>query len=221
MARVVEENADGPNMNGSQIRILSVDDHAVFREGVSSLVEHESDLTIVGEAANGAEAVDAFRRLRPDVLLMDLQMPVMNGLDAICAIRAIDREARIIVLTTYQGDVQAVRALKAGASGYLLKSSLRHELLDTIRAVYSGRRFVLPEVAQEIALHAASETLTSREVQVLESIAAGGANKTIARKLSLSEDTVKAHIKSIFAKLDVSDRTQAVTTALRRGIIAL
>lgn len=218
---MVEENADGPNMNGSQIRILSVDDHAVFREGVSSLVEHESDLTIVGEAANGAEAVDAFRRLRPDVLLMDLQMPVMNGLDAICAIRAIDREARIIVLTTYQGDVQAVRALKAGASGYLLKSSLRHELLDTIRAVYSGRRFVLPEVAQEIALHAASETLTSREVQVLESIAAGGANKTIARKLSLSEDTVKAHIKSIFAKLDVSDRTQAVTTALRRGIIAL
>ena len=208
-------------MSTTPIRVLSVDDHAVFREGIAALVGPQDDMTIVGECENGQHAVDAFRRLRPDVTLMDLQMPVMGGLDAIGGIRAFAPEARIVVLTTYQGDVQAVRALRAGASGYLLKSSLRHELLETIRLVHSGRRFILPEVAQEIALHAAEEPLSAREIEVLECMAAGGANKTIAHRLSLSEDTVKAHIRSIFSKLDVTDRTQAVTTALRRGIIAL
>jgi len=203
------------------IRVLTVDDHAVFREGVAALVGPQEDMMIVGECENGRQAVDAFRQLRPDVILMDLQMPVMNGLDAIVAIRETASDARIVVLTTYQGDAQAVRALKAGASGYLLKSSLRHELLDTIRLVHAGRRFVLPEVAQEIAVHAAEEPLSAREIEVLECMAAGGANKTIAYRLSLSEETVKAHIRSIFSKLDVNDRTQAVTTALRRGIIAL
>jgi DNA-binding NarL/FixJ family response regulator len=203
------------------IRILSVDDHAVLREGIASLVQPEDDMVIVGEGENGAQAVEGFQRLRPDVILMDLQMPVMGGLEAIVAIRAIDPDARIVVLTTYEGDVQALRALKAGARGYLLKSSLRHELLETIRIVHAGRRFVLPEVAQEIALHAVEEPLSAREVEILECIAQGGPNKTIAWRLSLSEDTVKAHIRNIFAKLDVNDRTQAVTTALRRGIISL
>ncbi len=203
------------------ISVLSVDDHAVFREGIASLVGTEADMTIVGEAANGVEAVEAFRRLRPDVTLMDLQMPVMGGVEATAAIRDIAADARVVVLTTYQGDAQAVRALKAGASGYLLKSSLRRELLDTIRLVHAGRRFILPEVAQEIALHAADDALTAREIEVLEHIANGEANKTIAWRLALSEDTVKAHVRSIFTKLAVGDRTQAVTTALRRGIIAL
>jgi DNA-binding NarL/FixJ family response regulator len=208
-------------MNDRPIRVLSVDDHAVLREGIAALVGPQHDMAIVGECENGQQAVDAFQRLRPDVTLMDLQMPVMSGLDAIVAIRELAPEARIVVLTTYQGDVQAVRALKAGASGYLLKSSLRHELLDTIRLVHAGRRYILPEVAQEIAVHAAEEPLSAREIAVLECIAAGGANKIIAHRLSLSEETVKAHIRSIFSKLDVTDRTQAVTTALRRGIIAL
>lgn len=208
-------------MTTAPIRILSVDDHVVFREGIASLVQPEEDMTIVGEAANGVEAVEAYRRLRPDVTLLDIQMPVMGGLEAIGAMRAIHANARIVVLTTYQGDVQALRALKAGACGYLLKSSLRHELLETIRTVHAGRRFVLPEVAQEIALHAVEEPLTAREIEVLDCIAAGGANKSIAWRLGLSEDTVKAHVRGILSKLDVSDRTQAVTTALRRGIIVL
>ncbi len=203
------------------IRILTVDDHAVLRDGIAALVAQEPDMVMVGEAANGAEAIEAFRRLAPDVTLMDLQMPGISGIDAITAICAEAPKARIIVLTTYEGDAQAVRALKAGASAYLLKSSLRKELLDTIRLVHSGRRYVPAEIAQDIAIHAAQEPLSDREISVLQLVAEGKANKVIAWELSLSEDTVKAHLRSIFSKLDVNDRTQAVTLALRRGIISL
>lgn len=208
-------------MTEPTIRILTVDDHEVLRDGVAAMVALEADMEIVGEAANGAEALECFKALRPDVTLMDLQMRGMDGLSAIVAIREISPHARIVVLTTYEGDVQAVRALKAGAQGYLLKSSLRRELLETIRLVHAGKRFILPEIAQEIALHAAEESLSAREIEVLERVALGKANKIIAFELSLTEDTIKAHMRSIFAKLDVVDRTQAVTTALRRGIISL
>ena len=208
-------------MTPNPIRLLAVDDHAVLRDGIAAIVAHEPDMVLVGEATNADEAVDAFRRLRPDVTLMDLQMPGRSGLDAIADIRAEAPAARIVVLTTYEGDVQAVRALKAGASAYLLKSSLRKALLDTIRLVHAGRRYVPPEIAQEIALHAAEEPLTARELSILKAVAEGKANKVIAGDLALSEDTVKSHLRSIYSKLDVNDRTQAVTTALRRGIIAL
>ncbi|MFC3711235.1 response regulator [Sphingoaurantiacus capsulatus] len=206
---------------GAPIRLLIVDDHAMFREGITAIIAPEADMTIIGEASNGAEAVEAFRKLRPDVTLMDLQMPEMSGVDAITEIRAAAPTARVIVLTTLEGDMQAMRALKAGAAGYLLKSSLRRELLDTIRTVHAGKRFVLPQIAQEIALHAAEDPLTAREIAILDMVAAGKANKLIAWELSLSEDTVKSHLRSIYAKLDVNDRTQAVTVALRRGIISL
>ncbi len=206
---------------GGAIRILIVDDHLVLREGVASILEGEADIELVGMAANGAEAVEVFGNLRPDVTLLDLQMPVMGGLEALAEIRRRSPGARVIVLTTYEGDAQAVRALKAGASGYMLKGSLRKELIDAIRAVHSGRRYVLAEVAQEIAIHAAEESLSEREITILERVAAGKANKVIAAEFSLSEDTIKAHLRSIFSKLDVNDRTQAVTVALRRGIITL
>jgi DNA-binding NarL/FixJ family response regulator len=203
------------------IRILIVDDHLLLREGIAAIVSGEADLEIVGEATNGREGVEAFSRLRPDVTLMDLQMPVMTGLDAIRQIRASAPNARVVVLTTYEGDVQAVRALKAGACGYLLKSSLIDELLDTVRGVHAGRRYVPADIAQEIAIHSAEEPLSQREITTLELVAAGKANKVIAWELSLSEETVKAHLRSVFSKLGVGDRTQAVTTALRRGIISL
>jgi DNA-binding NarL/FixJ family response regulator len=203
------------------IRVMTVDDHPALRDGIAAIVELQPDMVMVGEAANGEEAVAAFANLRPDVTLMDLQMPGMGGVEAIAAIRTEARNARIIVLTTYDGDVQAAQALKAGAAAYLLKSALRKELLDTIRAVHAGRRHIPPEIAQEIALHAADDPLSEREITILRHVAAGEANKAIAWALSISEDTVKAHMKSIFSKLDVGDRTQAVTAALRRGIIAL
>jgi DNA-binding NarL/FixJ family response regulator len=205
----------------SVIRILIADDHVVLREGVMSILEGESDFQVVASATNGAEAVDMFTTLRPDVTLMDLQMPIMTGLEALTAIRTHAPEARVIVLTTYDGDVQALRALKAGACGYLLKNSLRKELIDAIRAVHAGRKYVLAEVAQDIAIHATEDPLSDREIAVLEAVAAGKSNKVIAAQLSLSEDTVKGHMRSIFSKLDVNDRTQAVTVALRRGIISL
>jgi len=205
----------------SPIRVLVVDDHAALREGVTAMCTREPDIEIVGEASNGEEAIAAFHALRPHVMLLDLAMPVRSGLEVIEEVRKSYGDARIIVLTTYEGDAQALRALKAGASGYLLKSSLRKELLDAIRAVHAGRRYILAEVAHEIAIHAAEDPLSVREIAVLEMVAEGKPNKTIARDLAVSEDTVKAHLRSIFSKLDVNDRTQAVTVALRRGIIAL
>lgn len=208
-------------MSDSKIRILVVDDHPVLRDGVAAILENQTDMTMVGEARNGSEAVEIFRALRPDVTLMDLQMPGMNGVDAISAIRSEHPGARIIVLTTYAGDAQAVRALKAGAVGYLLKSSLRTELIDAIHNVYRGQRHVHREVADEIALHVVDEPLTEREIAVLRLVSIGKANKQVASELGLSEETIKGHLKSIFSKLDVADRTHAVTVAARRGIIEL
>ncbi|MDG2519379.1 response regulator transcription factor [Lysobacter soli] len=208
-------------MSDSKIRILVVDDHPVLRDGVAALLANQTDMTMVGEANNGREAIERWRELRPDVTLMDLQMPGMNGVDAIGAIHAEHPQARIIVLTTYAGDVQAVRALRAGAAGYLLKRSLRTELVDAIRDVHRGQRHVHRDVAGEIAVHVADEPLSEREVAILRQVSMGQANKQIALRLGLSEETVKGHLKSIFAKLDVADRTHAVTVAVRRGIIEL
>ena len=203
------------------IRVLSVDDHAVLREGIRSLIEMEADMQLVGEACDGREAVEQFRKHRPDITLMDLQMPVMNGIDAIVAIRGEFAGARIIVLTTYAGDVQVLRALKAGARAYLLKGLLRKELLETIRAVHAGQKRLPPEVAGEIADHAIDDSLSSREIDILRLIAAGNANKEIGAQLSITEETVKGHVKSILAKLGANDRTHAVTIGLKRGIFEL
>ena len=208
-------------MNDPKIRILVVDDHPVLRDGVAAILQNQADMEMVGEARNGEEAVERFRELRPDVTLMDLQMPGMNGVDAIAAIRTGHPGARIIVLTTYAGDVQAVRALKAGALGYLLKNSLRTELIDAIRDVHRGQRRVQRDVADEIALHVVDETLTEREIAILRLVAIGKANKQVGAELGLSEETIKGHLKNIFSKLDVADRTHAVTVAARRGIIEL
>ena len=202
-------------------RILIVDDHPVLRDGIAAIIAGQQDMVLAGEASNGAEALEQFRHLRPDVTLMDLQMPRMNGVDAIAAIRKEFSHARIIVLTTYAGEAQAMRALKAGAVGYLLKSALRLELLETIRSIHAGRRHIPPEIAQEIAFHVADNELSGREITVLTFAGDGKANKEIAWLMQISEDTVKAHMRSIFAKLGANDRTQAVTIALRRGIIEL
>lgn len=204
-----------------QIRILLVDDHPLLREGVSAIVARQTDMNVVGEAGNGAEAVESFRSLSPDVTLMDIQMPVLDGIQALQEIRKEAPAARVIMLTTYAGDVRAVRALKAGAAGYLLKSSLRKELIDVIRIVHAGRRHVPADVAQEIAVHTADEALSERELEILRLVSEGKPNKAIAWLLSVSEETVKAHMKKIFAKLDVADRTHAVIVAVRRGVIAL
>jgi DNA-binding NarL/FixJ family response regulator len=201
------------------IRVLCVDDHLLLREGVAAVVEGQPDMTLVGQAANGQEALEKFRQHQPDVTLMDLRMPDMSGIRAIAAIRAEFCSARIIVLTTYAGDVQAVEALKAGASGYLLKNMLRKELLETIRAVHAGKRRVPAEIAMEIAEHAVDEALTEREVQILKGVATGKSNKLIAAELAISESTVKAHMKSILPKLAASGRTHAVMIALKRGIL--
>jgi DNA-binding NarL/FixJ family response regulator len=198
-----------------------VDDHALLREGIAALVNAESDMKLVAEASNGQDAIEKFRLHRPDVTLMDLQMPALNGIEAIIGIRSEFRDARIIVLTTYAGDVQVLRALKAGARGYILKGHVRRELLDTIRAVHAGQKRIPPEVAAELVEHAAEDALSARETEVLRLIAAGNANKEIAGRLSIAEETVKSHVTNILAKLGANDRTHAVTLALKRGIIEL
>jgi DNA-binding NarL/FixJ family response regulator len=205
----------------TRIKVLTVDDHPLLREGIAAVLEGQPDLQLVGEATNGREAIDKFRACLPDVVLMDLQMPEMNGLDAIAAIRSEYPDARIVVLTTYKGDTQAIRAFKAGASGYLLKSMLRKELLETIRLVHAGKKRIPPEIATEIAEHHSDDTLTQREIEVLQHVAAGAANKIVAGQLGISEETVKAHMRSILAKLSANDRTHAVMIALKRGMIEL
>jgi two-component system, NarL family, response regulator len=203
------------------IRILSVDDHPLLREAVAALVAGQTDIALVAEASNGREAVEQFRIHRPDVTLMDLQMPEMDGLDAMIAIREEFPGARIIILTTYLGDVQVFRAIKAGARAYLLKSQVRKDLVEIIRLVHAGEKRIAPEVARELAEHAADEALSPREIEVLRLISGGNANKEIAAKLLITEETVKGHMKSIFAKLDVHDRAHAVIIGLKRGIINL
>jgi two-component system, NarL family, response regulator len=203
------------------IRVMAVDDHPLLRDGISALIGNQTDMELVAEASTGREALDLFRTHHPDITLMDLQMPEMNGIDTISAIRGEFPDARIIMLTTHAGDVQVSRALKAGARGYLLKGLLRKELLETIRAVHAGHKRVSPDVATEIAEHATDDALTPREVDVLRLVARGNANKGIAAQLSLTEETVKSHIRSILAKLGANDRTHAVAIGLKRGIIEL
>ena len=206
-------------MSKELIRIMSVDDHPLIRQGIAGLVSAQPDFALVAEATNGREAVQQFRTHRPDVTLMDLQMPEMSGLDAISAIRGESAEARIIVLTTYAGDVQALRAVKAGCRAYLLKDTLHRELVETIRAVHAGKKSLSPEVSFQLAEHMSHDPLTAAEVLVLRQIAEGEANKEIARKLSLSEETVKGQVRNILSKLGAKDRTHAAMIGLKRGII--
>jgi DNA-binding NarL/FixJ family response regulator len=205
----------------SLIRILTVDDHPLLRKGIAALVNGEPDLKLVAEASNGSEAVDAFRSHRPDVTLMDLQMPEVGGIEAIERIRGEFPEARIIVLTTYSGDTQVLRALRAGAQGYILKGHVHKELLDAIRAVHAGHKRIPPEIAAELADHATDDALTEREIDVLRLIGAGNANKQIADQLSIGEATVKSHVSNILSKLGANDRAHAVTIGLKRGVIQL
>lgn len=201
------------------IRILIVDDHPMVRDGIAALLNRQADMEPVGEASNGAEAIERFCALSPDLTLMDVQMPGMNGVEAIAEIRRLSPDARILVLTTYPGDANAARAIRAGAAGYLLKNAIRVELLDAIRSVHAGRRAVSADIAHELATHALGEALNDREIEILRLIAEGHANKQIAWRLNLSNDTIKAQLKAIFAKLGVHDRTHAVTLAARRGYI--
>jgi DNA-binding NarL/FixJ family response regulator len=209
------------NERSQPIRILVADDHALIREGIAVLVGTQPDMTLVAEASNGSEAIQQFRTHRPDITLMDLQMPEMSGFDAIVAIRGEFPDAKIVVLTTYKGDVQILRALKAGAQGYLLKSTFHKELVETIRAVHAGRKALSPEASYELAEHATDDALTPAEINVLRLIAAGNTNKQIADQLSITEETVKSRVKSILSKLGANDRTHAATIGVKRGIIEL
>jgi len=202
-----------------KIRVLAVDDHPLLREGIAAVMQGEEDIELVAAATNGFQSIELFRLHRPDVTLMDLQMPGMNGIEAINEIRREFSNARFIVLTTYQGDIQVLRALKAGATGYLLKNMLRRDLLDAIRAVYGGRRYIPNEIAAELAEHVIDESLSDREVAVLRKVASGTSNKIIAAQLEVTEATVKGHLKSILSKLGANDRTHAVTIAMKRGFL--
>jgi DNA-binding NarL/FixJ family response regulator len=203
------------------IRIMAVDDHPLLRQGIAGLVATQPDMKMIAEASNGREAIQQFRAHRPDVTLMDLQMPEMNGIDTTSVIRGEFHEARIIVLTTYTGDMQVLRAIKAGAQGYLLKNSLDKELLDAIRAVHSGKRTISPEASFQIAEHGTDDPLTPAEIRVLRLIAGGNGNKEIAAQLSVSEETVKSQVRNILSKLGANDRTHAAMIGLKRGIIEL
>jgi DNA-binding NarL/FixJ family response regulator len=202
-----------------QIKILTVDDHPLLRQGIAGVIQGEKDMSIVGEAANGREAIEMFRSRRPDVTLMDLQMPDVNGIDAIVAIRQEHPQAKIIVLTTYEGDALARRALKAGVAGYILKDMIRTELLEAIRSVHVGKRYIPQRIAVELAEHYAEDDLSDREIEVLREVARGVSNKIIASRLSISEATVKAHMQNILLKLGASDRTHAVSIATNRGFL--
>ncbi|QJR11981.1 Transcriptional regulatory protein DegU [Usitatibacter rugosus] len=203
------------------IRLLIVDDHPLLREGVAAVLEDEPGVEVVAQATNGLEAIEAFEKYLPDITFMDLQMPQMNGIDAIAAIRSRFPASRIVVLTTYKGDVSALRALRAGAVGYLLKDQLSTDLMETIRTVHAGGRRIPPEIAEALASHLGEDALSEREIQVLRSVAQGNSNKRVAAELGISEETVKGHMKSIAEKLNANDRTHAVTIALRRGILEL
>src|SRR5271166_4826477 len=218
---VCSANGGFMSTSPSLIRILTVDDHALLREGIAALVKAEPDMELVAEATDGEEAIKQFRRHRPDITLMDIQMPNMNGTEAIGRIRNEFPNAKIIVLSTYSGDVQVLRAIKAGARGYIVKGHVHRELLEAIRSVHAGHKRIPPEIAAELAEHAAEDELTSREVDVLRLVAAGSGNKQIADKLCIAETTVKSHVTNILSKLGANDRTHAVTIGLQRGIIEL
>jgi DNA-binding NarL/FixJ family response regulator len=207
------------NSRPDLIRILTVDDHPLLRKGIAALVNAEADMKLVAEASSGQEAIDLYRLHRPDITLMDLQMPGMNGAEAIRAIQTEFHEARIVVLTTYRGDAQILRALKAGARAYLLKGHVHRELLETIRAVHAGQKRIPPEIAAELAEHATDDALSTREIEVLRLIAGGNSNKRIADRLSIGEATVKSHVANILSKLGANDRAHAVTIGLKRGMI--
>ena len=211
----------GPPPDPRPIRLLVVDDHPLLRSGVAALVANHPDIVLVAEASDGREGVEQFRAHNPDITLMDLQMPSMSGIDALMAIRELQPAARVIILTTYSGDIQVLRAMKAGAQGYLVKNLLHKDLLATIRAVHAGQKMMSPAVATEVATYSAEDALTSREVDVLRFLANGCANKEIAYQLSITEDAVKSRVKNILMKLHANDRTHAVTIGLRRGIIEL
>jgi DNA-binding NarL/FixJ family response regulator len=203
----------------NRIKVLCVDDHPLVRDGIAFALQQQDDMVLVAEATNGIEAIAAFRQHRPDVTLMDLQMPQMNGIDALAAIRKEFPNARIVMLTTYSGDIQVSRALSLGAVGYLLKGTLRSELIDTIRTVHAGLRRIPAEIANELAEHYSADALSAREIEVLRIVASGCSNKIVADRLFISEDTVKGHMKSILAKLQANDRTHAVMIAVKRGFL--